>query len=189
MQGEVIVNRILNDAKLKADEILANANSKVEEINLEIEEYANKKSNEVAIKLEEASKQIQDRYATLARIDGNKIILKSKQNVIKDLKKEALNALLQLNKQELIGFIEKLIKSNASENEVLLLNVANISISDVQELEIVKNLKLNVQENKNKKQIGIILCSEICDKHLLFDQLIADILEQNEAEINNLLFN
>ena len=100
MQGEVIVNRILNDAKLKADEILSNANSKVEEINLEIEEYANKKSNEVAIKLEETSKQIQERYATLARIDGNKIILKSKQNVIKDLKKEALNALLQLNKQE-----------------------------------------------------------------------------------------
>ena len=145
MQGEVIVNRILNDAKLKANEILENANSKVEEINLEIEEYANKKSNEVATKLEETSKQIKDRYATLARIDGNKIILKSKQNVIKDLKKEALNALLQLNKQELIVFIEKIIKSNASENEVLLLNIANISISDVQELEIVKNLKLNVQ--------------------------------------------
>ena len=58
MQGEVIVNRILNDAKLKANEILENANSRVEEINLEIEEYANKKSNEVANKLEETSKQI-----------------------------------------------------------------------------------------------------------------------------------
>ena len=108
MQGDVIVNRILNDAQLKASEIINEANEKVNKINEDINIFAEEKSKEVTKKLEEASKQLSERYLTLAKIEGNKIILNKKQEVLKDLKKQALDTLLQLSKEEMLALVEKL---------------------------------------------------------------------------------
>ena len=51
----------------------------------------------------------------------------------------------------------------------------------------VKNLKLNVEKYKGEQQ-GLILESKSCDKNLLFEDLINQIFEQNQDEINNILF-
>ncbi len=189
MQGDVIVNRILSDAQLKASEIINEANEKVNKINEDINIFADEKSKEVTIKLEEASKQLSDRYATLAKIEGNKIILNKKQEVLKDLKNQALNTLLQLNKEDMLALVEKLLKANASKDETILFNIKNVTKKDIESLEIVSKLNLSVTKNANENQYGMILVSQTCDKNLLFEQLISDAFEQNQAEIHEILFN
>lgn len=188
MQGDAIVKRILSDAKNKADEVVLQAEEKAKAIVDSAKEYSDKKQNETAIKAQEKSQQIFDRYETLSRIEGNKILLNKKQNVLKDLKNQALDVLLGLDKKEKLKLIEKLIKDNAEKEETVLLNVKGLTISDVEELKVVKSLSLKVEKNKVENQIGIILSSKTCDKNLLFADLIENAFENNQLEINRLLF-
>ena len=188
MQGDAIVKRILSDAKNKADEVVLQAEEKAKAIVDSAKEYSDKKQNETAMKAQEKSQQIFDRYETLSRIEGNKILLNKKQNVLKDLKNQALDVLLGLDKKEKLKLIEKLIKDNAEKEETVLLNVKGLTISDVEELKVVKSLSLKVEKNKVENQIGIILSSKTCDKNLLFADLIENAFENNQLEINRLLF-
>ena len=188
MQGDAIVERILSDAKNKADEVVLQAEEKAKAIIDSAKEYSDKKQKETVVKAQEKSQQIFDRYETLSRIEGNKILLNKKQNVLKDLKNQALDVLLALDKKEKLELIEKLIKDNAEKEETVLLNVKGLTISDIEELKVVKSLSLKVEKNKVENQIGIILSSKTCDKNLLFASLIENAFENNQLEINRLLF-
>ena len=188
MQGEAIVKRILEDAKLKADECVNEAYNKAKQILDVADNYTKKKREEVENSSNEKQQQISDRYETLSKIEGNKIILNKKQNILKDLKLKALNVLLSLQKKEKLALIEKLLKANAEESEQLLLNIEGVDVKDVEEMEVVKKLKLKVSKNKNAKQVGIILSSTNCDKNLLFSSLIENAFEQEQGDINKLLF-
>ena len=157
MQGDAIVKRILSDAKNKADEVVLQAEERAKAIVNSAKEYSDKKHSETVLKAQEKSQQIFDRYQTLSRIEGNKIILNKKQNVLKDLKNQALDVLLGLNKKEKLELIEKLIKENATEGETAVLNVKGITVKEVEELKVVKSLKLKVEKNKVDSQVGIIL--------------------------------
>ena len=188
MQGEAIVKRILSDANLRAEEIVFEAEEKANLILQDSKEYAENKIKKAQKQAEEKSQQIFERYETLSRIEGNKIMLNKKQNILKDLKNEALDVLLSLSKQEKLDLVSNLLKNNAESGETVLLNIKGLTNKDVEDLEVTKKLKLKVDKNKNEKQVGIILSSESCDKNLLFNTLIADIFEQNQLDINKLLF-
>lgn len=188
MQGEAIVKRILDDANLRAEECVNEAYNKAKQILEKADNFVKQKKEEVENFSNEKQQQISERYATLSKIEGNKIILNKKQNVLKDLKNKALNVLLSLNKDEKLALVEKLLKANAEEGEQLLVNIDGITLENVESLEIVKKLKLKVSKNKNVKQVGIILSSTNCDKNLLFASLVENAFEQEQNEINKLLF-
>lgn len=188
MQGENIVNRILADGKLKANDIIEEAKQKAFKINKEAEEYATSKLEETQRIIDERATQIQERFTVLARIEGNKIILNKKQELLTTLKQKALEALLKQDKNSMLSFLEKLIKDNASTGETLKVNVDGITIKDIEDLKSVKAKKLKVVKNKNKDEIGIILSSSNVDKNLIFAELINDAYSQSQGEINKILF-
>lgn len=188
MQGEIIANRILQDGQIRADEIIEEAKQKAQKINSEAEEYALSKKEETQNIINEKAMQIQERYVVLSRIEGNKIILNKKQELLSNLKQKTLEALLKQDKAILLSFIEKLLKENASKGETLKINTGNISVKDVEALKIVKDKNLKVTNNKNSEEIGLILSSENMDKNLTFAELINDAYLQCQGEIGKILF-
>lgn len=188
MQGENIVNRILADGKLKAEEVIEQAKLKAFQINKEAEDYANSKLEETQNAIAERTKQIEDRYVVLSRIEGNKIILNKKQEILATLKQKALEELLKTDKKKMLSFIEKLLKQNASKGETLKLNVNGITIKDVETLKVVKEKSLKVTANKDKSQIGLVLTSSTMDKNLIFAELINSAYENCQDEVGNILF-
>lgn len=188
MQGDAIVNRILADGKLKADEIVEEAKQKAFKITKEAEEYATSKTEETENIINERAEQIKERYVVLARIEGNKIILNKKQELLTTLKQKALETLLKLSKDDMLSFIEKLLKENASKGETLKVNIDNVTLKDVENLKTVKAKELKVVKNKNSSEIGIILSSANVDKNLTFAELINDAYLQSQGEIGKILF-
>ena len=187
MQGQAIVNRILLDAQEKAKQVVDNANLKAEEILANAENFANEKQQEAELKAQEKTAEIADRNNTLAKIEGRKIILNKKQNILKDLKNQALDVLLSLKKADMLKMIEKLLKKNATSAETLFVNVKGITLKDVNSLEVVKKLKLDVCKGSFEQE-GLVLSSESCDKNLLFADLISVAFDEVADEINAVLF-
>lgn len=188
IQGDKIVNRILSDATAKAEDITSVAKSQAEEIIAKATAFAEEQLKEAEKISKQNNKKIEEKYATLSKIEGNKILLKAKQNMLEDLKSKALSFLLSSSKREMLLFVENLLKEHASKDETLLLNIENLSIEDVKCLNIVKKLNLKVEANKNKEQIGIILSTKACDKNLLFENLIEDAFVNNQEDIYKLLY-
>ena len=187
MQGEAIVNRILSDADERAKVVIEEATLKAKELVSEAEIFSANLKNKAEEKASEREDQIIERYKTLARIEGNKILINKKQEILKDLKKQALDVLLGLDKSKKLELIEKLLNNFAEKEEKLLVNIVGITNEEIESLEVVKKLKLDVEKYKGEQQ-GLILESKSCDKNLLFEDLINQIFEQNRDEINNILF-
>lgn len=188
IQGDAIVNRILSDATARAEDITAVAKSQAEEIVEKARSFAKEKLKEAEKISKQNNQSVEEKYATLSKIEGNKILLKAKQEILEDLKTKALSFLLSMSKKEMLVFIENLLKEHASKDETLLFNIENVNLNDIKDLSIVKKLNLSVEENKNKEQVGIILSNACCDKNLLFDSLIEDAFLNSQEDIYRLLF-
>ena len=188
IQGDAIVNRILSDATAKAEDITNVAKSQAEELLASAKTFAKDKLKEAEKISKQNNKKVEEKYVTLSKIEGNKVLLQAKQQVLEDLQTKALNFLLNQQKKQMLTFVEDLLKQYASKNEKLLLNIDGLTIADVKALKTVKELNLEVKANKNSEQVGIVLETENCDKNLIFESLIEDAFLNCQEEIYRLLF-
>ena len=187
MQGDKIVERILLDASNTSSQILTHAQEKAEMLELEAKEFVKNQTELANKKMIEDKEFIKEKYNTLLKIEQRKLLLKSKQNLIKDLKNEVLSVLLNKSKKELLNFVELLLTKNASKGETVLFNLEDIEEKDLSTLSIVKKLELKVVKSKGLEK-GIILEGKNVDKNLIFVDLIEKTFEENQEEINSLLF-
>lgn len=187
MQGEAIVNRILSDGKIKANEIIEEAKSKASKINQDAQDFATQKNleaNEIANKNAE---QIAESYKILTKIEGNKIMLNKRQEILSNLKSLALQSLLKLDSAKMLSLIEKLLNKNASKGETLRVGIPSVKLADIQGLKVVKDKTLKVVKNSSN-EIGLVLSNANFDKNLLFEELINETYEKCQSEITALLF-
>lgn len=188
VQSDAITARILQDAEVKAQEIKNSYELKSKAALLEAQDFANQKKKECKQLAKERQVEIKDKYSTLARIEGNKIVLQSKQKVLKSIKEGALDFLCALNKTQTLKLVESLIENNAEKDDEVLFNLNKVNLEDIEKIKIVKTLKLNVKQDKDL-DYGIMLCGKNVDKNLLFKTLIENTYLENESEICFKLFN
>ena len=117
VQADAIINRILQDAETKAQEIKSSCELKCQEILLDAQNYAMQMQKECKELAQIKEKEIEDKFSTLAKIEGNKIVLKAKQNILQSVKQKALDFLHAQNKTAIIALVEKLLENNAEKDE------------------------------------------------------------------------
>ena len=187
MQADKITKKILEEASAMASSILEDAESQSKLMQNKADDFVLTQKKEVETKIENFKTSVEEKYNTLLKIEGNKILLKSKQDILNRVKETALNNLVNLSKQESLKFLTSLIKKYASKGETLYFSFKNINQQDILDLPCVKELNLNVKK-ANFDETGIILSNENCDKNLLFNTLIETAFEEKEDEINKILF-
>lgn len=119
---ERIKNKILEDAKAKAQAILEQANREAEVILAEAFKTAEKNTAD-ALKLAEAEgAEVHRRLIAVAGLEGRKEILRAKQEVVDNAFKQAMNKISNLPDAEYQELLENMIVDAASSGngEILL---------------------------------------------------------------------
>lgn len=187
MQGDKITKRILDDAVAKANSIVDEAKLQAEETLGKANSFAKTKQEEMLKKVGDYKISAAEKYNTLLKIEGNKILLKTKQNVLEKLKQKAIEDILNLRKEDMLKFLANLIKQYANKDETLKFNIKKITKEDVTSLDVVKKLNLKV-EKLNEDEEGLVLSNASFDKNLLFSTLVNSAFEEKEDEISKILF-
>ncbi|MBQ3047926.1 MAG: hypothetical protein IJD48_02805 [Clostridia bacterium] len=188
VQSQMITTKILQDAYDKGEEIKNSYSLKAQQILLEAKNFEQQKQKELKQTVKLMQLELEDRYSTLAKIEGNKIVLKTKQKLLQSVKNQALNFILAWDKQKILDFVDKLIKLNAEASDKVVFNLKDISVEDIQSLNSVSGLDLKCQKD-NSIDYGVVLIGNTCDKNLLFCSLIENEYMKHENDICKILFN
>lgn len=185
---ETIAQKIISDAEAEAEQIIADANKRAESIisgqqALSAQEME-RTISETAVKV----KDVADRKAALARLDGAKIVLAEKHRVIDEIYSRAKTALLSLDKESSVKLIERLLSSYAEDNDGVYFAEGYPYVSEVSALPVVKAKHLRIAEERLPIEGGVFLKGEKADKDLSLSALVSSDEEENSASIANGLF-
>nr|MBR6778300.1 hypothetical protein [Clostridia bacterium] len=120
MSTQVLVERILADAKTEADAIVAEAEAKAEKIIAEATARAEKYRQATEVEVGEKCKSILEKRAAAARLDSAKVLLREKRRVLDAIYDEALSRLLELSKEESVKLIASLLACYAEEGDEIV---------------------------------------------------------------------
>ena len=187
MNEELFLNRILDDANIEAKKIIDSANTEIDNLKKDLNEFDNQLNKNTSSELEKYKEKCLENYENILKFNKNKLILEVKNIVLNDVQIKAVEKIKNLKKDEMIVFLSKILEKNAENNEVLNYNINNIEDNDLAKLDIVKKLNLRIKKDLSIES-GIVLSTEIYDKNLSFKNLIKELFDEKQKEISDILF-
>lgn len=171
---------VLRDARLKAAELVRAAKDKAKE------DLANAKTAALKNKADIAA-----RRATVAQMDGRKLISAVKAEILDEAFRSAKKSLLNLPDAEYKKLIKAMIVSAAEDGEEVVFSKADkkrLTAAFVDAIAKETGLKITVSKDAGDFDGGVILRGKTADKNMTFDVELQEFREQNEAEIGRRLF-
>lgn len=187
---EAIIDKIIADAKETAVNIENGSKQNAEEIQknteVTVKKYETKERNELTKNCE----LVLERKKTVATLDGRKISLKAKQDLINECFEEAERKLISLPKKDYLKFIESQISEYAENDDEVIVgnNEKHIDIKFIEEIAKKKDIKLTLSDKKGDFEGGIILRSKILDKNLTVKAILRSLKKEIELEVAQILF-
>ena len=185
MQGDLIVDRILTDAKIQAEEMGRSAEKQLAQMQSEELSWQKEKSRETAKRLKQKEKEISSATNVSAKIECKKVELQYKASLLEKVKQKVLLELCNIKKTQAKKFFENLLNENAEKGDKVFWKCECLNEKDILSLATVKKLSLEVEKGEKE---GLFLSGEKCDKNLLFETLIEGYISNNLKEISELLF-
>ena len=188
MSKESIVERIISDAEKEAENIISQAESRAEQTVQEADLRAERKLAGVKAEVAQKVKAILDGKAATARLDGAKAELAEKRRVIDVVYKNALEALVELDKKSSLALAERLLTEFADEGDEIVFATNYKYFAEVSKLDIVKEKKLKIASGKSALDGGFILKGKTSDKDVSYGALLQFDREEYQAEIAAAVF-
>lgn len=188
MSKESIVERIISDAEKEAEDILSAARVRAAQALEEADKEAARRLAGVKAETAQKVKSILDGKAATARLDGAKVELAEKRRVIDTVYREALNALISLNKQSSLSLAERLLEEFAEVGDEIVFSPDYKFAAEVAALGVVKEKKLSTSKKGAGFNGGFILRGKNSDKDLSYGALLAADREAHQAEIATKIF-
>ena len=186
---EAIINKIISDAELKAQEISSETEKKAEDLIANAKEWVEQYNSAQQKLLDTELEEIISKRNRLAELDSRKLILKTKQDLIEKVLGLCYEKLAKLSKKDYLSLIEKLIEKNAEDNDEIVLSKDNVlSKKDISSLKVFGTKKLSVSDNSGDFIGGIRLVGKNCDKDLTFKSIIDSKKDSLIIEISKCLF-
>lgn len=197
MALENIINRIIDDAKKKADEIKGEARVEADRIADKARKKAKSLKGDILAETEDEAKKEEKRILSLARLEAKNMVLAQKRAVINDVFDEALKKLKSLTDEEYRDLIKKmLLKVGIEDSEELIVSSDDRKRINNEFLkEINKALKsqgrkgeLRFSDEKREIEGGFILKKGKVEFNNSFSALVEVVREDLEPKIaENLL--
>lgn len=171
---------VLRDARLKAAELVRSAKDKAKE------DLANAKTAALKNKADIAA-----RRATVAQMDGRKLISAVKAEILDEAFRSAKKSLLNLPDAEYKKLVKAMIVSAAEDGEEVVFSKADkkrLTAAFVDAIVKETGLKITVSKDTGDFDGGVILRGKTADKNMTFDVELQEFRERNEAEIGRRLF-
>ena len=142
---ESITNKIILDAKVRADEIIATAEHEADEIKLKATTEAENAKNTAIKNAEAEGKKAHDRAISAAVMQAKKIKLAAKQRMIDECFTAAHEQILKMNPSEYEELlVELLVSSSATGDEEVIFSEADSDRIDAKRVINRANSKLKI---------------------------------------------
>ena len=184
MPAEKIVEKILFDAKAQVKEIENEAKDTCISLQRESAKKIEQDKKDVVKKANLQGKSIKLNYKTLAGLDSKKLQLNAKQEIILEVQNKAIDVLYNMEKEDAIGLVEKLI-AFADVGDTLKIDFKNVTLTDVKKLKEIKEKKLKVEKGDEK---GVFFEGKVCDKNFTLAELVLQKYNEQEKKYNDILF-
>ena len=184
---ENIINKILADADLKCQEIVAQAQAQAEQITAIAKALSDAETQSVSKRLANISAERERNLKASALLEARKYKLGKKQQLISRCYDKAMNELKMLSAKDKEKFLAKLIQNYAENGETVLISKAD---KDVVTQKFLDSFGKKLVLGKTFAQIdgGLILQGNGYDKDLSLDKVLSVVRNDTEAAVAKALF-
>lgn len=186
MDSSRIVEKIMQDARKKAEDIKAESKIQIDLILKDAKEKREKEKKENNKSVQQSLKSLRESVEVSLSLKKKKMLLSVKTEVLQALKTKTIDRFQKLDKKTKLKYIEKLIKEHAKTGDSVEICFQNITKKDVMGLSVCKKLKLQVVDGEN---VGLKVLSTYYDTNLLLDSIVTDKIKEKEKQLTDLLFN
>lgn len=193
-----ITSKILKDAEVERDSILAAAEEEKNTILSKRVNNAKEMEKEILDKAEVEAKSKKERVISSAKLKVRNNKLAEKQNVIEEVFQKSIDRLISLSNDEFIGFIKNSILALDIEgNETLILNneghkiIGFEIVDEINEELKKKGLKgeISLRKAEGNFKGGFILEKDGIEINNTYESLVSSLRDELEFEVAKVLFN
>ena len=187
-QKEVIAQKIIEDATLRAQKSIDEANLLASELVIEAQKQANEQIENAKVVAKEEGEKLIERRNTIARLDAKQQILVAKQALINQVFERAKTLLEGMDKSDYLALLVKQIEKYAESGDKILLSAkAPLSKEELEQTPVCQRLGLLVEKQGNFSG-GIIIVGAKKDMDLTFTSIVKSQQEELAGEIARKLF-
>lgn len=196
MNPQAILDKIGEDARASAEQILLDARSRITEAQLGSKQRIEALHADTIRSAEQESEQLAQRMRRMAQLESRKELLGKKRDMIDRAFKLAYEKLLAMDAVKARGFfIASAVKSASGDEEVITgANRADIfGDGFIQELnaameQIGKRGGLTLSQEKREGVTGLILKSGGAEIHITYEAIMESVRDDMETEVASALF-
>ncbi|NCA66831.1 MAG: hypothetical protein EOM87_02060 [Clostridia bacterium] len=191
MSKELIIEKILADAEIKAAEIVQGAQKNAGCIIADVTSETQESSAKAIADAEALAPEQMRRKLSVAELEAKKILLKAKQEVLEKVFESAQDDIRALPKEKYLAFIKDMLTANAEDGDIVIISEidkALITKAFVAEVAQAMGIKLQLSNECGTFKGGIILSSRCCNKNMTLELELATLREEKEAKIARMIF-
>ncbi|MCI7402441.1 MAG: V-type proton ATPase subunit E [Christensenella sp.] len=188
---EVIIDKIISDAKAQVDEIISKAQEEVKNIEKTTNDSIQKYRDVELPKGDKQAKEILSRKQMVTNLDCKKLVLSKKTAIIDSIFNSIASDLRKNKKQEYIDLIINMISKVCDDkDEVIISKFDKDIITDavIEKAAKKSGKKISLSKKQGDFIGGVILSGEKFDKNLTLEVEFEEIKQQKELEITQILF-
>lgn len=177
---EGIIEKILSDAKERAKEITDKAEFDKAMCEKATNEWVEDYLSAQRKALEKESEDLIERKLTISKLDGRKVLLATKQDIIQEILTKVLSKLLSLPKEEYLAYVLRLLEKFSENGDQIVLSRDNkLCKKDFEGKPVIAEKNLTFADYTGDFLGGVMLVGKTSDKDLSFKA----VLEENYEDI------
>jgi len=193
-----INNKIISDARIQAEKIIAQAEDNANNIIKKGRKEADDIKKKILYKFNQEASLKKSKILTEANLEARKTILLEKQKIMEDVFANASESILKLDDKNYHNFIKKLILDNIEKGDETVFigspdknRISKDFIQDInKELKAKgKNDELKISTSYLPIKGGIIIGSGTIRKNISLELLLKNVREESEMQMSKILFN
>lgn len=188
-----ITSKILKDAEVRKDSILAAAEEEKNKIISKKVNSATETEKEILDKARTEAKSKKERVISSAKLKVRNDKLAAKQQIIDEVFEKSIEKLSAFSKDDFLGFVRNTILSmNLSGKQTLVLNKQGLEFVDqsfIDELNTKIDAEIILSETTGNFRGGFILKNNGIEINNTYEALVSSLRDELEFEVAKVLFN
>lgn len=188
-----ITSKILKDAEVRKDNILAAAEEEKNKILSKKVNSASEIEKEILDKAETEAKSKKGRVISSTRLKVRNDKLAAKQELIDEIFESSIERLVALSKEEFLGFVkDRILSMDLSGKQTLVLNKQGLEFVDqsfIKELNGKIKAEITLSETVGNFKGGFILKNNGIEINNTYEALVSSLRDELEFEVAKVLFN
>lgn len=188
-----ITSKILKDAEVRKDNILAAAEEEKNKILSKKVNAANEIEKEILLKAEAEAKSKKERVISSAKLKVRNDKLAAKQQIIDEVFECSVEKLTQLSKEDFLVFVrDSILQMDLCGKQTLVLNKKGLEFVDqsfIEELNTKIKAEIIISETVGNFKGGFILKNNGIEINNTYEALVSSLRDELEFEVAKVLFN